>query len=158
MKTNTCLSIAAALLLVSCSGNNKSSNTEVENDSIESVASVDMSGQWYLENIVVSDSLSVRPSDIAGDARQYISFEDSTYFIQTNCNTFSGSYAISGDSITLGDGIMTEMACDNMAAEDAIRQILPNIVTVSVENDSTARLNCNNPAQYILLRKAAEKK
>ncbi|WP_289833357.1 META domain-containing protein, partial [uncultured Muribaculum sp.] len=77
-------------------------------------------------------------------------FEDSTYFIKTNCNTISGTYTIKGDSIILGDGAMTEMACDNMAVEDALRRILPNIATVYIQNDSIARLDSRNPSEYIV--------
>jgi len=53
---------------------------------------------------------------------------------------------------------MTEMACDNMAVEDALRRILPNIATVCIQNDSITRLDSRNPSEYIVLRKATEKK
>ena len=85
--------------------------------------------------------------------RQYIVFEDSTYFIMTNCNSFNGSYTVRGDSIRLGDGAMTEMACDDMQTEDALRRILPHISTIDVQNDSVVRLNGAVPAECILLRK-----
>lgn len=72
----------------------------------------------------------------------------------TNCNSLSGSYTVKGDTITLGDGAMTEMACDDMRTEDALRRILPHISTVDVQNDSVVRLNGSTPAECILLRKA----
>ena len=100
----------------------------------------------------------MRPDETIHSVRQYISFEDSTYFIQTNCNTISGTYTIKGDSITLGDGAMTEMACDDMSVEDALRRILPDISTIDVQNDSVVRLNGSTPAECILLRKAFERK
>lgn len=53
-----------------------------------------------------------------------------------------------------GDGMMTEMACDNMATEDALRKILPSIVRMDMENDSIVRLCTDNHSQYIMLRKA----
>ena len=86
--------------------------------------------------------------------KQYIVFEDNTYFIMTNCNSFNGSYTLKGDSITLGDGAMTEMACDDMQTEDDLRRILPRISTIDVLNDSVIRLNGTAPAECILLRKA----
>ena len=86
--------------------------------------------------------------------RQYIVFEDSTYYIMTNCNSFNGSYTVKGDSIILGEGITTEMACDDMKTEDAIRRILPHISTIDIQNDSVVRLNGSTPAECILLRKA----
>ena len=50
------------------------------------------------------------------------------------------------------------MACDNMATEDALRKILPDIVTLDVQNDSVMRLNTSVPSEYIVLIKANEKK
>lgn len=122
-------------------------------------AAADIRGQWYLENIVFSDSVNVRPSEEVPGVRQYITFnDDSTFYIQTNCNSISGGYEQDGDSIILGAGIMTEMACDNMATEDALRKILPDIVTLDVENDSVMRLNTTVPSEYVVLVKATEKK
>ena len=111
--------------------------------------------QWYLDSIVFSDSdyVRVRPDERLSSIHQYVVFEDSTYFIRTNCNSISGTYTIKGDSITLGDGAMTEMACDDMAVEEALRRILPNIATVYIQNDSIARLDSRNPSEYIVLRK-----
>lgn len=71
----------------------------------------------------------------------------------TNCNYISGYYTVSGDSITLGDGVMTEMACDDMQTEDALRRILPDIAAIDVENDSIVRLNCGNYSGYLILRR-----
>lgn len=158
MKTNAKLMIMAfvAIAATSCTGNKNGNATAVENLTQNVAAYADIKGRWYLENIVFSDSDYVRPSDQVPGVRQYIEFADGTYFIQTNCNTFSGTYAIKGDSITLGDGAMTEMACDNMATEDAIRRILPNIATVNIENDSIVRLDSRNPSEYIVLKKATD--
>ena len=76
----------------------------------------------------------------------------------TNCNSISGQYTVKGDSITLGDGAMTEMACDNMATEDALRRILPRISTMDTQSDSVIRLNGTTPAECILLKKSRETK
>ncbi len=157
MTRKSILSAATALtiLTASCVGNKENKET-VGNQQQETAANVDMRGQWYLENIVFSDSeyVRVRPDVRLSSIHQYIVFEDNTYFIQTNCNTISGTYAVKGDSIIFGDGMMTEMACDNMATEDAIRRILPNIATVYIQNDSITRLDSRNPSEYIVLRKA----
>ena len=61
---------------------------------------------------------------------------------------------ISGNSIKLHDGMMTEIACEDMVTEEALRKILPRITTVDVENDSIVKLNSNRPAGYIVLSKA----
>ena len=151
------LSVATALTILTAScGVNKENKERVYDQQRETVANADLCGQWYLESIVFSDSdyVRVRPDERLSSIHQYIVFEDSTYFIRTNCNSLSGAYAVKGDSIILGDGAMTEMACDDMSVEDALRRILPNIATVYVQNDSIARLDSRNPSEYIVLRKA----
>ena len=153
----TSFAVVVALMAASCAGNKEKAAEAGDNMPCDTVADVDIKGEWCLENIVFSDSVYVRPSEEVPGSHQYMVFGDSTYFIQTNCNTFSGSYTVNGDSITIGDGGKTEMACDNMATEDAICKILPNIATVYVENDSIARLDSRNPSEYIVLRKAAVK-
>lgn len=150
--------IAVAALLMAaatgCSGNKETKADKVDNAAQTEVANADIRGQWYIENIVFSDSDYVRPDETSSSMKQYIVFEDSTYSIMTNCNSISGSYTVKGDSIKLGNGAMTEMACDDMRTEDALRRILPHISTIDVQNDSVVRLNGSAPAKCILLCKA----
>lgn len=150
--------IAVAALLMAtataCTGNKETKADKVDNAAQTEIANADIRGQWYIENIVFNDSDYVRPDETSSSMKQYIMFEDSTYFIVTNCNSISGSYTVKGDSIKLGDGAMTEMACDDMRSEDALRRILPHISTIDVQNDSVMRLNGSAPAECILLRKA----
>ena len=158
MKTNNLSFIVGVAFLMAtatgCSGNKETKADKVANAAQPEVANADIRGQWYIENIVFSDSDYVRPYETSSSMKQYIVFEDNTYFIMTNCNSFNGSYTLKGDSITLGDGAMTEMACDDMQTEDALRRILPRISTIDVLNDSVIRLNGTAPAECILLRKA----
>lgn len=158
IKSIITLAAASAVIATGCSGTKTNSADVAESATLETVTNADIRGQWYIENIVFNDSDYVRPEEAVPGVRQYISFEDSTYFIQTNCNTISGPYTVKGDSITLGDGAMTEMACDDMTVEDALRRILPQISTIDVQNDSVIRLNGAAPAECILLRKATEMK
>lgn len=143
----------ALLMAAGCSGNKEVKSDRLDDKAKTEVADADIRGQWYIENIVFSDSDYVRPDETSSSMKQYVVFEDSTYFIMTNCNSISGSYTVKGDSITLGDGAMTEMACDDMQTEDALRRILPNISAIDVQNDSVVRLNGSAPAECILLRK-----
>lgn len=158
MKTNNISFITGIALLVAtatgCTGNKEAKADKLDNNAKTEVANTDIRGQWYIENIVFSDSDYVRPDETSSSMKQYIVFEDSTYFIMTNCNSFNGSYTVKGDSIKFGDGAMTEMACDDMRTEDAIRRILPHISTIDVQNDSVVRLNGLASAECILLRKA----
>lgn len=143
----------ALLMAAGCSGNKEVKSDRLDDKAKTEVADADIRGQWYIENIVFNDSDYVRPDETSLSMKPYIVFEDSTYFIMTNCNSISGSYTVKGDSITLGDGAMTEMACDDMQTEDALRRILPNISAIDVQNDSVVRLNGSVPAECILLRK-----
>ena len=158
MKTYNIFLIAGIALLMAtvtgCSGNKEAKSDKLDNKAKTEVANADIRGQWYIENIVFSDSDYVRPDETSSSIKQYIVFEDSTYFIMTNCNSISGSYTIKGDSIKLGDGAMTEMACDDMQTEDALRRILPSISTIDVQYNSGMRLISSSPAEYILLRRA----
>ncbi|MDE6578191.1 MAG: META domain-containing protein [Muribaculaceae bacterium] len=159
MKRNLFYMGAVLLLSVSCSSTNSSTKEETNNDRENevNVSIKDISGQWYLENIVFNDSVNVRPSEEVPGSRQYLTFNlDSTYYIMTNCNAMSGAFTLHGDSITFSDGAMTELACDNMATEDALRKIIPHISVIDVENDSVMRLNSSVPSEYIVLLKAKE--
>lgn len=156
LQVRSLIAVASVLAAIAtgCTGG-KQDKTVAPADGTDGMASVaDIRGQWYIENIVFNDSDYVRPDEAALGVSQYITFDDSTYFIMTNCNTIAGAYTLKGDSIAFGDGAMTEMACDNMATEDALRRILPAISTMDVQNDSVVRLNGSKPAECILLRKA----
>lgn len=158
MKLYAPLPLVLLAIAVSCSTNGKSADSAA-NEAADGNAKTEtaISGQWYLENIVFSDSSYVRPSDEVPGSRQYISFnDDHTFAIMTNCNSISGSYSVTADSIKFDSVMMTEMACDNMATEDALRKILPEITTLEVENDSVVRLNTSEPSAYMILLKAGE--
>ncbi len=141
-----------AAAITSCAGPKTGVSAETP------VAHTDLLGQWYLENIVFNDSDYVRPADEVPGIRQYITFEDSSFYVQTNCNIFTGPYTTSGDSISFSDWATTEMACDNMATEDALRRILPLLSTIEVESDTIVRINGHEGAGYMILRRATEKK
>lgn len=140
--------------ICSCSRTTSTGSAQSNIEEHTEQPSIDLIGQWYIENIVFNDSTNVRPEEEVPDSKQYITFEADTYSIITNCNTISGAYSIKGDSIKIEDGAMTEIACDNMATEDALRKILPTIETVDVTNDSIVRLNSTDVSSYIVIRKS----
>lgn len=83
----------------------------------------------------------------------FITFQpDGNYFIQTNCNSISGPYTLQGDILTMGDGARTEMACDNMAVEDLIAKVLPQINNLDLQSDTVARLGSATSACIIITR------
>lgn len=143
-----------AAFAASCAGKTSGNDGSVPAQDAET-APFDLTGRWDIENVVIDDSTYVRPSEAVPGVSQYMTFDGGEYYIHTNCNSISGSYVQSGDSLRLGDGAMTEMACDNMDVEDILRRVLPNIATIDVQSDSVVRLNGAAPAECILLRRAA---
>lgn len=139
---------AAAVLLVGCTSSPKK---VAEADDVETVNPVE--GRWSIDRVQLSDS-AVLVIDTAVMAEQFVEFNaDSTYVVLTNCNSISGAYALNGDSITLADGAMTEMACDDMRAEDMLRVILPQISAYAVDGDSL-RLSAAGQMARIELHRA----
>lgn len=147
---------AGAALICSCSGSKQQVEGEaVEEVTAEIVAPAEiMQGGFRVENVVVNDTLSARPATETPDELTYVNFADGHYAFKTNCNLIQGDYTFSGDSITLQPGLTTRMACPNMKVEDLLLQVIPQVNTVSVENDSTVRLNTSTPAYILLVRSA----
>lgn len=138
-----------ALLAASC-GNGKNAQSS---DQVEAEAPVvAIEGKWRIVDLVVNDSLSVQPGATDRFGEPYILFEDGNYSIMTGCNSLQGSYSLSGDSITLHDGLCTEMACPDMRVEDMVKMVLPEISTVDQSNDSVMSLKGGSSAYISLLR------
>lgn len=155
MKAILSVAAVAALALSSCAGSSKTANDAAVNDETEANA-VELTGYWYLENVVANDTISARPAEIDAENPQFVAFlPDSTYAFTTNCNTISGQYEVNGDSIKLTGFMQTRMSCPNMDVEQMLATILPNVNTVEAVNDSVVRLNTSDPAQYIVLRHSA---
>lgn len=67
--------------------------------------------------------------------------EDGSFFCGTDCNSISGSYTASGDSLRFGeDMICTTMACETEDLERAMKQALPAVRTVELTADSVLSL------------------
>lgn len=146
------IAFAALCALCGCVPSNKATEAETE-----ATAALSLDGRWEIAKVALNDSVHAIPAELTPEASQYIVFNstDSTYSIRTNCNTIGGSYIQKGDSLSIGDGFCTEMACDNMEVEDLIKQILSDINTIEAENDSTIRLNATRE-KYIELRRVQE--
>lgn len=151
---NYSLLLLSNVSVCSCSRTSSTETTQSNVTEQTELPSIYLNGQWYIENIVFNYSTNVRPDEEVPGSKQYITFAEGAFSIITNCNAISGSYTIKGNSIHIGDGAMTEIACDNMATEDVLRKILPTMATVDVTNDSIVRLNCTDASSYIILRKS----
>ncbi len=140
----------------SCTGNKQGSGDMVQkNNDCDSAGIVDIQGQWSIENIVVNDSMYLRPSEMEPAMSARIDFrDDNTFGIMTNCNHLGGNFTLKNDSIHFADVYSTEMACDNMEIEEMIKQVLPGVATIDHINDSITRLNTVKGDSYLVLRKA----
>lgn len=96
----------------------------------------ELTGTWAIDSIVVNDSLTIRPVVAEGVEVPGFMLTDSTYSVNTGCNSINGAVAMKADSIAFEAGLITEMACDDMQVEDAVRAILPTIATYSSPSDS----------------------
>ena len=135
------LSIPLCMLLAACSGK-QAQNSE----------NTDICALWRIDTIAVNDTTVFSP-----EALPTVLFDNSgAYVIQTNCNTIAGAFTINGDSLRIDGGMRTEMACDDMRAEDLIVAVLPEINLVETTGEHSLRLSTDNPDCYLILSKAAE--
>lgn len=156
MKKLLIISALSAALLCSCGGNgaaDKSGNACC--DSVTECNMVKLPGKWCFVTIA-NDSVRLDEAliDSIGAGQGIVFGQDSTYSVMTNCNSIGGSYTATCDSIIFGDGFMTEMACDNMQVEDAVRFILPKLNAYSIESDSILRITSDDDNCFIVLKKA----
>ncbi|MDE6298532.1 MAG: META domain-containing protein [Muribaculaceae bacterium] len=158
MKKTAFLIPLIALTLLSCTGKRNETRTEEFRgiNSVDSVKNVDILGQWYIENIFFNDSCYVKPNEEVLGSRQYILFEQNgNYAVMTNCNHGAGKFTLKGTYISFSDAAWTELACENMTTEEAVRKILPQLNSVEIENDSVMRINSSSEP-YLILTKAKE--
>ncbi len=158
MKAILFAACAGAALVCSCSGSKQQVGAaaveEVITEVVTPAPAEIMNGGFRVENVVVNDSLSASPAKETPDEPTYANFTGNQYAFKTNCNIIQGGYTLSGDSITLNPGLSTRMACPNMKVEDLLSMIIPQITTVSVENDSTVRLNTSSNGYILMVRSA----
>ncbi len=153
--------LAAVIVLTSCSSNGNYAN-KAATDSIVDVPADTLAAdndlnqsRWLIERIVYADNEAVRPADYGVTINQNITFyADGTFRINTNCNSFDGNYALKGDTLTLSDASWTELACDHMETEEALREVLPHVNRIDYTSDSTACIQTSNYGKRIELRRA----
>lgn len=157
MKTKILILYLIALTVAACSGNKQEKQSALHNDMQYAMLDpYDISGKWYIENIFFNDSTYIRPSEQCHASCQYILFESGgEYSVMTNCNHAAGTYTLSNTNISFQEAAWTELACDNMTSEEALRKILPLLRRVEIENDSVMRINSDSEP-YLILIKAKE--
>lgn len=84
--------------------------------------SATLTGSWTLTSIQPSGQA---PQNRPADATYMISFSDGRLSTRADCNQCTGSYSISGSTLTAGPNLAcTRAACPTMAFENAYVQIL----------------------------------
>ena len=143
--------VAVAILAMSACSKSNNAQTETEvNTAAEAIAATP-AGEWTVTAIAAGGDT------VATDAERtrMIFSADSTFHLSTNCNSIEGMWVAEGDSITVNPMLMTEMACDDMSAEQAAVAVLPQIVTY-VLTDSTLTLAGSDDTTFVTLVKVAE--
>jgi heat shock protein HslJ len=108
-------------------------------------ASPDTSGpalegtSWALQQLAVDATLTEVPSDVA--ASLYL--QDGQASGDAGCNTFSGDYALDGDTLTFGPMMSTMMICEGEKAstEAAYLAGFPLVASYLVEGDALRLLD-----------------
>lgn len=96
----------------------------------------DVSGVW---KIVEIDGKSVRKT---GNKENTIEFRDGRFSAYAGCNSMGGQYQQDGNKLKLSKAMSTMMACPDMSAEDALRNVLERIDDF-VRNDQTLMLRAS---------------
>lgn len=150
------LAIAAMVILAmtACSKSNTNTTdaTPAEAPAAETCTACPIAGEWAVTAIAVAGGDTIAP-DAATTRIVFLS--DSSFHVSTNCNSIEGNWVAGPDSITVNPMLRTEMACDDMTAEETILAVLPAIVTYTAA-DSTLTLTAADPATFVTLTKVPD--
>lgn len=121
--------VSVMIAAASCGGDSaKTASVGTQPEAVAVPAGESIVGEWRITEIVCGDSIKIIPSQLLPDVDVTMTFNaDETFYAATGCNSVSGSYASRGGSIKFGDAMMTEMACEHMEVEDALRVMLPDL-------------------------------
>ncbi|MBO4978618.1 MAG: META domain-containing protein [Muribaculaceae bacterium] len=147
------LAIAAVALLAmsACSKSNTTETTvPAEAETPCTQACCPFAGEWAVTAVAIAgtDTVNTDPA-----TTRIVFGTDSTFHVSTNCNSIEGNWVAScPDSITVNPLLRTEMACDDMSAEEAIIAALP-LLTNFTATDTTLTLTAADPASFVTLVK-----
>lgn len=123
----------AALALVSCGKGNKAQEAEEEattGATEGAYVAPSLAGQWQLVEYTNGEN----PLEINGE--YVLGMEEDTFSMQTDCNAIQGGYEVKADTILFLNPLMTEMACDNEAVQQAMASLLNNTRTFWLASDT----------------------
>jgi heat shock protein HslJ len=103
---------------------------------------------WTLSSLISGDAVSSVPAGVTATIKFS---QDGTVEIHPGCNTGSGTYSISEDSIQFNDLATTDMACDGppMSVESAVLEILSaNSITYTIDSGNLTLMAGANGLQF----------
>ena len=112
---------------------------------------------WQLVSYVNADGETV---DAVPGADAGITFQDGSVSGNAGCNSFSGSYTVEGNQISVGPMAMTMMACEDalMAQEQAVTAALSGAATYAMDGETLQLMDADGnvlatftPAQHATL-------
>ena len=105
-----------------------------------SVAALSLDGTtWFLTDYISPDGQSYTvPSAVTPQ----LAFADGQVSGNAGCNTFNGSYTVTGDAVELGPLVSTKMACEEPMAsvEGAFLAALDSVDKVAILDDGKLQL------------------
>jgi len=137
--------IAVAFLTVGCSDSPSTPTSPSAGSGSLALTAGQLAGTWALTSMqVAGQAVQAAPAS----ATYTLSFTDNRLSTRADCNTCSGTFALSGTTLTAGPALAcTRAACPTMAFETAYTGILSGDSTVTLAG-STLVLSSERGALY----------
>lgn len=138
------LAIAVALMwgIWTFSRTQNATDSEILTESQE--LALDLNGQWKIVSYInlnpATDDVERLGLDKMTNYVIRFNIQDSSFYCNTDCNSISGTFTTIANNICFTDVSATEMACDDMDLEDAMRTLLPMVTKFVVKYDNRIKL------------------
>lgn len=101
--------------------------------------------EWRLEKYNCIATSSYGLTQVNGNCDYVLQLDNTGVFhCTTDCNTISGSFEKSKNTLKFSDISFTELACDDMIVERSVAFILPSIKSYEIMDDSILVLKDDN--------------
>ena len=88
-----------------------------------------LSGRWVVSSLQPANAASITPQSSVALA---MDFADERVMVQSDCNTCSGSYTLTGAAISMPNLACTRRACVGPSHEDLFLDLISNAQTADV--------------------------
>lgn len=101
--------------------------------------------EWRLEKYNCIATSSYGLTQVNKESEYILQLDNTGVFsCTTDCNTISGSFETSKNTLKFSDISFTELACDDMIVERSVAFILPSIKSYEIMDDSILVLKDDN--------------